>query len=144
MIQQRNPPTVSQLMAQNRELQDNVNSLTDARDFRDPTASRSGVSYVTSPLSTSPSSRTVPGPRFWIAAWQKTQRTHGRRSRTGVGKGQCQRQRFHAAAGCDATSMKRFDTPSSMRVKCFSWRMFLFVRSLHGTERMRELFHLEI
>ena len=39
---------------------------------------------------------------------QRAQRTrgaryaHGRRSRTGVGKGQCQRQRFHAAAVCDS------------------------------------------
>ena len=42
-------------------------------------------------------------------------------------KGQCQRQRLHAAAGCDATSMKHFDMSSSMRVKFFSWRNFLFV-----------------
>ena len=42
-------------------------------------------------------------------------------------KGQRQRQRLCAAAGCDATSMKNFDTPSSMRVKFFSWRMFSFV-----------------
>ena len=42
-------------------------------------------------------------------------------------KGRCQRQRLYAAAGCDATSMNNFDTPSSMRVTFFSWRMFLFV-----------------
>ena len=42
-------------------------------------------------------------------------------------KGQFQRQRLYAAAGCDATSMKNFDMPSSMRVKFFSWRDVLFV-----------------
>ena len=42
-------------------------------------------------------------------------------------KGQCQRQRLYVAAGCDATSMINFDTPSSMRVKFSSWRIFLFV-----------------
>ena len=42
-------------------------------------------------------------------------------------KGQCQRQRLYAAAGCDVTSMRHFDMSSSMRVKFFSWRMFWFV-----------------
>ena len=52
---------------------------------------------------------------------------HGRRSFEGVGKGQFQRQRFCAAAGHDATSMKYINMSSSMRVKFFTWRMFLFV-----------------
>ena len=42
-------------------------------------------------------------------------------------KGQCQRRRFYAAAWCDAASMRHFDMSSAMRVKFFSWRMFLFV-----------------
>ena len=46
--QQKSPQTVSQLMAQIRELQDKVNSLADARDFHDPeTASSAEASHVT-------------------------------------------------------------------------------------------------
>ena len=62
-------------------------------------------------------------------------------------KGRCQRQRLYAAAGCDATSMKCFDMSSSMRVKSF-FIADVFVcgmnlRSLHGTERMREIIFYE-
>ena len=61
-------------------------------------------------------------------------------------KGQCQRQRLYAAAGCDATSMKCFDMSSSMRVESF-FIAYVFVcgmnlRSLHGTERMRGIIFL--
>ena len=61
MMQQRDPQTVSQLLAQMRESQDKVNSLSDAREFHDPeTAGSSGASHVTSPPLTNPSYRTVP------------------------------------------------------------------------------------
>ena len=60
-MQQRDPQTVSQLLAQMRESQDKVNSLSDAREFHDPeTAGSSGASHVTSPPLTNPSYRTVP------------------------------------------------------------------------------------
>ena len=56
MMQQRNPQTVSQLLAQIRELQDKVNSVSDATEFHDPeTASSSGASHVTSHPLTIPS-----------------------------------------------------------------------------------------
>ena len=61
MMQQRDPQTVSQLLAQMRESQDKVNSLSDAREFHDPeTAGSSGASHVTSPPLANPSYRTVP------------------------------------------------------------------------------------
>ena len=60
-MQQRDPQTVSQLLAQMRESQDKVNSLSDVREFHDPeTAGSSGASHVTSPPLTNPSYRTVP------------------------------------------------------------------------------------
>ena len=61
MMQQRDPQTVSQLLAQMRESQDKANSLSDAREFHDPeTAGSSGATHVTSPPLTNPSYRTVP------------------------------------------------------------------------------------
>ena len=61
MMQQRDPQTVSQLLAQMRESQNKVNSLSDAREFHDPeTAGSSGASHVTGPPLTNPSYRTVP------------------------------------------------------------------------------------
>ena len=61
VMQQRDPQTVSQLLAQMRESQDKVNSLSDAREFHDPeTAGSSGASHVPSPPLTNPSYRTVP------------------------------------------------------------------------------------
>ena len=52
---------MSQLLAQMRESQDKVNSLSDAREVHDPeTAGSSGASHVTSPPLTNPSYRTVP------------------------------------------------------------------------------------
>ena len=52
---------MSQLLAQMRESQDKVNSLSDAREFHDPeTADSSRASHVTSPPLTNPSYRTVP------------------------------------------------------------------------------------
>ena len=61
MMQLRDPQTVSQLLAQMRESQDKVNSLSDAREFHAPeTAGSSGASHVTSPPLTNPSYRTVP------------------------------------------------------------------------------------
>ena len=60
-MQQRDPQTVSQLLAQMRESQDKVNSLSDAREFHDPeTAGSSGASHVTRPPLAKPSYRTVP------------------------------------------------------------------------------------
>ena len=61
MMQQRDPQTVSQLLAQMRESQDKAKSLSDVREFHDPeTAGSSGASHVTSPPLTNPSYRTVP------------------------------------------------------------------------------------
>ena len=61
VMQQRDPQTVSQLLAQMRESKDKANSLSDAREFHDPeTAGSSGASHVTSPPLTNPSYRTVP------------------------------------------------------------------------------------
>ena len=49
MRQERNPSSVSQLLTQIRDMQNTVNSLTDAREFYDPeTASSSGMSHVPS------------------------------------------------------------------------------------------------
>ena len=69
MMQQRDPQTVSQLLAQTRESQDEANSLSDAREFHDPeTAGSSGASHVSSPPLTNPSYQNCASPRFWIAA----------------------------------------------------------------------------
>ena len=47
MHQERNPTTVSQLMAQIRELQNKVNFLSDARELYDPeSGSSSGPTHV--------------------------------------------------------------------------------------------------
>ena len=47
MQKERNPSIVSQLLTHIQDLQNKVNSLTDARDFYDPeTASSSGASHV--------------------------------------------------------------------------------------------------
>ena len=65
MIQQRNPQTVSQLLAQMRKLQEKVNSMTDAREFHDPeTASSCGASHVTN----NSEFQNYGWPRIWIAA----------------------------------------------------------------------------
>ena len=59
--QDRDPNSVSGLLKQIRELQEKVNSLTDAKEFRDPdTASCSGVSHVPSQPVVIPKSREVP------------------------------------------------------------------------------------
>ena len=61
MQQERNPTSVSQMMAQIRELQNKVNSLSDARVFYDPeTASSSGATHVPDRTSTILSPRTLP------------------------------------------------------------------------------------
>ena len=53
MHQERNPSTVSQLMAQLRELPNKVNSLSDAREFYDPeSGSSSGATHVPDQTST--------------------------------------------------------------------------------------------
>ena len=57
----REIPTVSQLLTQIQELQNTVNSLSDASQFYDPeTASSSGATHVPSQPSTTPSPRTTP------------------------------------------------------------------------------------
>ena len=59
--QKRNPTTVSQLLTRIWELQNKVNSLSDATEFHDPeTASSSGARHVPSQPSTIPSPRTTP------------------------------------------------------------------------------------
>ena len=53
--------TVSQMMAQIPDLQNKVNSLSDAREFRDPESRRSsGATHVPDQTSTVLSSRTLP------------------------------------------------------------------------------------
>ena len=47
MYQERNPSTVSQLLAQIKDLQNKVNSLSDAREFYNPeSGSNSGATHV--------------------------------------------------------------------------------------------------
>ena len=61
MHQERNPTNVSQLLAQIQDLQNQVNSLSDAREFYDPeSGSSSGATHVPSQPSTIPSPRTLP------------------------------------------------------------------------------------
>ena len=60
--QERNPNTVSRLLKQIQELQDQVNSLAEAKEFHDPdTASSSGASHVPSQPVVFPSSREMLG-----------------------------------------------------------------------------------
>ena len=62
IMQQRNLQTVSQLLAQSREVQEKANSLPDAREFHDPeTASSSRASHVAGQPLTIPSSRKMLG-----------------------------------------------------------------------------------
>ena len=59
--QERNPTTVSQMVAQIREIQNKVNSLSVARELYDPeTASSSGATHVPDRNSTILSPRTLP------------------------------------------------------------------------------------
>ena len=61
MHQKRDPTAVSQRLTQIQELQNEVNSVSDARDFYDPeTANSSGASHVPSQPSTISSHRTMP------------------------------------------------------------------------------------
>ena len=61
MHQKRNPTSVSQLLAQIPDLQNRVNSLSDAREFHDPeSASSSGPTHVPDQTSTILSPRTLP------------------------------------------------------------------------------------
>ena len=58
--QERNSTTVGQLLAQIQDVQNKVNSLSDAREFYDPeTASSSGATDVPSQPSTIPSPKTM-------------------------------------------------------------------------------------
>ena len=61
MHQERNPTTVSQLLIQVQDLQNKVNSLSDAREFHDPgPGSSSGATHVPSEPPTIQSPRTTP------------------------------------------------------------------------------------
>ena len=61
MQQERNPTTVSQLLTQIRELQNNANSLSDARECSDPeSGSSSGATHILDRTSTILSPRTLP------------------------------------------------------------------------------------
>ena len=61
MQQQRNPATVSQMMAESLDLQNKVNSLSDAREFYDPeSGNSSGATHVPDQTSTILSSRILP------------------------------------------------------------------------------------
>ena len=61
MQQERNPTTVSQMVAQIWELQNKVNSLSDAREFYDPESrSSSGATHVPEQTCTILSSSTLP------------------------------------------------------------------------------------
>ena len=67
--QERNPTTVSQLLAQIRDFQNEVNSASDAREFNDPeSGSSSGATHA-------PSQFRVPGP--CLTAILDCCRTHG-------------------------------------------------------------------
>ena len=67
MHQKRNPTTVSRLLTQIQDLQNKVNSLSDAREFHDhETASSSGATHVPRRPSTIPSPRSIALPRFWM------------------------------------------------------------------------------
>ena len=60
MQQQRNPTIVGHHLAQIQDLQNNVHSLSDAREFHDPeTASSSGATHVPSQPSAISSPRTM-------------------------------------------------------------------------------------
>ena len=62
MQHERNPSAVNQFLPQIQDLQNKVNSLTDAREFHDPdTASSSGASHVSSQPLNIPSPRGVLG-----------------------------------------------------------------------------------
>ena len=68
-VQERNPSTVRQLLTQIQDVQKEVNSLTDTRDFYDPeTASSSGSSHAPSPSPEYSESQRNALPRFCIAA----------------------------------------------------------------------------
>ena len=61
MQQRRNPTTVSQMMAQIQDLQNKVNSLSDAREFCGPgSGSSSGATHVPHQTSTILSPSTLP------------------------------------------------------------------------------------
>ena len=60
MQQARNPATVSQMMAQIRDLRNNVNFLSDAREFHDLETGSSGATHVPSQTCSILSSRTLP------------------------------------------------------------------------------------
>ena len=61
MHPERNPTTVNQLLTQIQDVQNKVNSLSDAREFYDPEAARSsGATHVPGQPSTIPSPRTMP------------------------------------------------------------------------------------
>ena len=65
--QRRNPTTVSQMMAHIRDLQNKVNSMSDAREFHVPEpGSSSGATHVPDPDSTILSSRTLPRCNFGL------------------------------------------------------------------------------
>ena len=69
VLQERSPTTVSQLLTDIQDLQNQANSLTDARNFDDPdTASSSGASPVPSQLLPNSKSQNNALPRFWIGA----------------------------------------------------------------------------
>ena len=61
MHQKRDPTTVSQILTQIQDLQNIVDSFSDARAFYDPeTASSSGATHVPSQPSVVPSPRAMP------------------------------------------------------------------------------------
>ena len=65
-----NPTTVSQLLTQIRELQNKINSLSDARENNDPeTGSSSGATHVPDQDPYYSESPNLAALRIWIAAW---------------------------------------------------------------------------
>ena len=69
MHQERNPTTVSQLSTRVQDLQNNVNSLSDTKDFYDPeSGSSSGMSHVFQSTLENSESQNLALPRFGIAA----------------------------------------------------------------------------
>ena len=70
MQQQRNLTIVCQMMAQIRDLQNKVNSLSGARALYDPElGSSSGATHVPDQATSISESQNLAALRFWIVAW---------------------------------------------------------------------------
>ena len=132
MQQERNPTTVSQLLTQIQDLQNNVNSLSDAREFNDPeTASSSEATHVPCQPSRIPSARTMPCRNSGLPLdTRKTMGTSGNvfeslPAREGPSSAIFENSRNLASSCCglgQATTKKQYDT-SDYRKYYGTWKM---------------------